>query len=788
MMQNVTSDHQPSPRSGQTGPDRTPKTRRHACDRCRRQKLRCDIQKPCSLCVRSGFDCVTTNAPLRKSKPSRRAARSNPREPKTPRRESPQERLLDREPPDSHGHNTINQRSSSFPDPYRHTQVSTIELTDELFQIHDPGSIPTSVAADNTTALPGANLIAVRCSNRQRQQPMIPFATLFPGLSLPPKPCCDFLVDAYRTSVHWFIMLFHQPTFEKEYMKIMDEQAIEPRQLGTAVLILMVLTMGARYTAECDSLEERDRHGDLKALQKDLLEHIQRHLFDVFDLGGVESIQICVLLSTFYLYNGRPNLAFPILGAGVRSAQALGLHNESLWGAADEITHEVRRRTWWALVVMDRFASITYGRPLSILDSDHIVNMPGNMDDSLASHPLLNSFESLDGQVPTKVTLMTYHRHKFQLYSIASPIIGHIYRLRSCNPQAVTHEAAEINTRLAKWFDKLPQELRLEHMADLDTSHLNKNDVETCKLFQLQALALQLAYDNIQIILHRPFLRYNHCLIGSSDPLPPDLRPTSFEQCRHCARRTCNILPRYESVLRAARTTHAVSYIAIQNFTAGVTLGMVALANPGSEQSQDAKRGVANSIALQKMLAGSSIVPLQTVKVLEHLFRLIFTREMHSMLRNPPKDMEAVRTGTHHQTSDQEVPGLPTPFGDSNSRHLHPSQAAGEFGATQSEPTRTYVNPEGASIPDIDFGIDWEGLSYNTGIDSALESVQQVLWKSSHLTTDTSSHSASAGLQTSLDVVEDPSGLQNDVVSQGTNSLGDPLCGQGWVWNWGIPH
>ena len=113
--------------------------------------------------------------------------------------------------------------------------------------------------------------------------------------------------------------------------------------------------MGARYTAESDNLEERKRHGDMQALQKDLLRHIHHHLFDVFDLGVIESIQICVLLSSFYLYNGRPNLACAILGAGVRSAQALGLHNESLWHLADEITLETYQRTWWALFALDRY-------------------------------------------------------------------------------------------------------------------------------------------------------------------------------------------------------------------------------------------------------------------------------------------------------------------------------------------------------------------------------------------------------------------------------------------------
>ncbi|KAJ5226611.1 uncharacterized protein N7469_006617 [Penicillium citrinum] len=28
-----------------------------ACGRCRRQKLRCDIQRPCTLCLRAGVEC-----------------------------------------------------------------------------------------------------------------------------------------------------------------------------------------------------------------------------------------------------------------------------------------------------------------------------------------------------------------------------------------------------------------------------------------------------------------------------------------------------------------------------------------------------------------------------------------------------------------------------------------------------------------------------------------------------------------------------------------------------------
>lgn len=264
------------------------------------------------------------------------------------------------------------------------------------------------------------------------------------------------------------------------------------------------------------------------------------------------------------------------------------------------------------------------------------------MEDTQAVHPLLNSLEYTATNHPSRVTLGTYQRYKFELYTIASSIIGSIYNLDSPKSGDVRHQAAVINTKLVDWFEKLPAELRLKNDSEIHMDNLSSTELEVYRLFELQALVLQLAYDNIQIVLHRPFLRYNGQLIMGRDPRSPENQPTSFDQCKHCARRTCSILPRYAPVLLAAKNTHAVAYIAMQNFTAGVTLGMVALSDPGSAQSQDAKKGVANSISLQKNLAASSIVPSQTVKVLEGLFHLIFQREMRAFLDGPPFDMTTV--------------------------------------------------------------------------------------------------------------------------------------------------
>lgn len=135
---------------------------------------------------------------------------------------------------------------------------------------------------------------------------------------------------------------------------MLDSQSVSPRQRGMAVLILMVLALGARYASdEQISRIDISRH-DVTSLQETMLSHIRSQFFDVLDTGGVECVQLCILLSTYHLYNGKPNLAMPILGAGIRSAQAQGLHKENLWGPATDIVLEIRKRTWWALYALER--------------------------------------------------------------------------------------------------------------------------------------------------------------------------------------------------------------------------------------------------------------------------------------------------------------------------------------------------------------------------------------------------------------------------------------------------
>ena len=126
------------------------------------------------------------------------------------------------------------------------------------------------------------------------------------------------------------------------------------------MLIILILGMGATY-ARRKQTGQPISISKLKELETRFLSKVEENFLEVFGDGEIESVQIALLLGSHYLYHRQPKKAFAVLGAGLKSAQAQGLHQEHSWGQIDPIVREVRRRIWLALVVGDR--SVSPDRP-----------------------------------------------------------------------------------------------------------------------------------------------------------------------------------------------------------------------------------------------------------------------------------------------------------------------------------------------------------------------------------------------------------------------------------------
>ncbi|KAI4752517.1 hypothetical protein E4T52_16909 [Aureobasidium sp. EXF-3400] len=133
------------------------------------------------------------------------------------------------------------------------------------------------------------------------------------------------------------------------------------------------------------------------------------------DQNSISAIQTLILLGPFCCYHGRPNLSFSMLGASLRTAQALGLHREPSRISFHDC--EERKRVWWTIYTWDI-------RPLAIHNEDCTVTMPSDFSENIQYRNLAR---------PQDRHLILYSRYQTELnklYMIASPVIKKVYGTR----------------------------------------------------------------------------------------------------------------------------------------------------------------------------------------------------------------------------------------------------------------------------------------------------------------------------------------------------------------------
>jgi hypothetical protein len=86
---------------------------------------------------------------------------------------------------------------------------------------------------------------------------------------------------------------------------------------------------------------------------------------------------ILILLMGQYLQGTqKSSQTWRMHGLAVRAAIQIGLHSSDLAKVFPPIDQEVRKRTWFGCIMLDRTLSMTFGRPASIPESYVQVELP----------------------------------------------------------------------------------------------------------------------------------------------------------------------------------------------------------------------------------------------------------------------------------------------------------------------------------------------------------------------------------------------------------------------------
>ncbi|PWY62337.1 C6 transcription factor [Aspergillus eucalypticola CBS 122712] len=518
----------------------------------------------------------------------------------------------------------------------------------------------------STSAIPGARTstgVADRRAGGQRR----PISSIL-GQRLPPTDVTYSSIEEYFNTVHWFSLVIYEPTFRTRLHSITDGFA-HPSQKSFLLLLAVMLGMSAWYRSQRTVTDAADS-SRWRKLSADLMSLVELHVVELMDESSVTAAQILILFGSHHVYHGRPNLSFSLLGATIKMSQAAGLHRESPTGKLEEI--EERKRVWWTIYTWDRFASITYGRPLGINDKDCNLSMPA---DNL-ENPYFTAPGSEQGYA---ICYSPYQRELNTLYLMASPALEFIFGSRtSGSSKALTGEVyielvKEATQNLQKWQNNLPDYLTMDFDRDVEL-----DSGPSARAHALQSLSLQLTYDNVLIVLHRPLLarQVRHLSIshptsgarlGTESPIShpeagsPAQKLSPFEAMSpnepvkssmhwwNAALRTSRVTE-VPVLAQLATDSHLVAFLAINIFHAAIVLAVMALSDPLSDSTQVAKRTITRILRLQSLLGERSALSRQSTTVLKNVVTLILRRESEAILapvtRNSQQEGHTLSTGS----------------------------------------------------------------------------------------------------------------------------------------------
>lgn len=213
-----------------------------------------------------------------------------------------------------------------------------------------------------TSAFPGGDYHARNSVPRSDRSQRQPIASIL-KYPLPTLELMQTLLEGYFDTVHWFSLVIYEPKFRPAFETVQDGLAF-PSQKPFLLLLSTVLGMGAWYKSHKNGSDLNFPNEDWRSWSLTLLQGAEKHLTELMDQTSIASVQVCILLGSYLVYHGKPNLSFALLGATIRTAQAIGLHRQPLRGTQASI--EERKRVWWTIYTWDRYILNTHTEVLNL--------------------------------------------------------------------------------------------------------------------------------------------------------------------------------------------------------------------------------------------------------------------------------------------------------------------------------------------------------------------------------------------------------------------------------------
>lgn len=557
----------------QTGPvEQAPGSHRRKrktvnCEECRRSKLRCDRQHPCSACKRRrrGASCsyeVSTGVPLSIN--------------------------THRTPVNVQASTVSSNRVGSLSTPASQLEPQVPETNQTPLDTH------WETVLERPTPEPNAHdtLSPLSIGLRMSLQEIID--------SLPPKSCCDYLISHFFNNVSALFPILHGPTFQKQYLTFM--QRTDDVDIPWLALLFSLCSL-ALYTM--DESDPRLAHfwsqlpssptqvpATVYASRRLLRTAMTCLLLDNFFINHKFSTFEALLMVIYnFSHNESVDQGWALLGMALNIGIALRCNVDQ---NLSPIETERRRRCWAGLLTLHTYQGMLFRDVDMSYLLDIKSSLPADVNDSdITDEGILHSSSRSE---PTQMSVML---GKVRLFQLSTQICRHISGPSRLDQRSLHKFDVAIAEEQKQWDSS--------YMVDGSPSILDSTSYAHWCVLQTYA-------HHLFLLLHRPF---HHSKA-------PWFLPASRERCISSSTALISIHRQlYEAPLLRSYLWLLSGVTSLKALHAAVALNscLQDISSPvDSKYDLDSLReDIENLVIRMKDLSGRSNICSRAYRILRHL-------------------------------------------------------------------------------------------------------------------------------------------------------------------------
>ncbi|KAF9691803.1 hypothetical protein EKO04_010190 [Ascochyta lentis] len=235
------------------------------------------------------------------------------------------------------------------------------------------------------------------------------------AFALPPEKETLLLIERYFRTTGVLFPYIDEKAFLRTYREVASTNIRTVRRSWLG-LLNMVIAMSIHVSpdSEISTNERAIRSGVFFSRAMALCDKQIRHG------TSLEVVQLLLLMSQYLQGTDRSIETWNIHGLAVKAAYQLGLHSPNALKLYPNPEREVRKRTWFGCVLLDRTLSMTFGRPSSIPDKYVKLDLPSADAMHLSLSP--NAASSSVGDASSQ-----FYAATITLYIIMGEIVDLLY-------------------------------------------------------------------------------------------------------------------------------------------------------------------------------------------------------------------------------------------------------------------------------------------------------------------------------------------------------------------------